>query len=194
MDTVSRIAPAALPLTAPLDAAMARLVPPGMVPPQLFLAVARNEGLFRFLVDSRLIGPTGLLDRKVLEPALREAIVLRTCVATGNDYEFNLHVQTISERMGLAWAQIEDVRQPRPVPALWSARQLAALRLVDALVGRQGVDDATYTACREVFEEDELLEITQLAGLYVGVAMLVELVRPAFDRYRFAEPVRTRPA
>jgi hypothetical protein len=34
-----------------------------------------------------------------------------------------------------------------------------------------------------------LVEIAQLAGMYFGVAMLVALLRPAFDSYRFAEPV-----
>ena len=184
-----RIAPLAQPLPERLAAAMARLVPPGMVPPQLFLTVARNEGLFRFLVDSGLIGPTGLLDRRALARELRECIVLRTCVATGCDYEFNLHVQTISARMGLSPAQIDDVRRAQPDPALWSPRQLAALRLVDAAV-RRVVDDATYAACREQFDESTLIEITQLAGLYVGVAMQVALALPTFDRYLPGEPIR----
>ena len=188
MPTEPRIQPLAQPLPPPIAHAMGRLVPPGMAPPLLFLTVARNEGLFRFLVDSGLIGPTGLLDRRVLPRPLRECVILRTCVATGCDYEFNLHVQTISARMGLSAAQIDDVRRPRPDPALWSAQQLAAMRLVDAAVRRE-VDDATHAACREQFDEAALLEVVQLAGLYVGVAMLVALARPAFDRYHPGAPL-----
>ncbi|TFZ06672.1 carboxymuconolactone decarboxylase family protein [Ramlibacter henchirensis] len=192
MPSTPRIAPAAQPLSAELAAAMERLLPPGTTPPQLFLTVARNEGLFRFLVDSGLLGPAGLLDGRRLPRALREAVILRTCVATGNDYEFNLHVQTISERMGLNWVQIEDVRREQPEPALWSREQRAAMELVDALVPRLQVSDATFAACREHLDEVTMIEITQLAGMYVAVAMQVALARPALDHYRYPEPVLVR--
>lgn len=190
MDRSPRIAPAAAPLAPTVAAGLARLLPPGMPAPQLFLTVARNEGLFTFLVDSGLLGPTGLLDRKVLAPALRECVILRVCVAARCDYEFNLHVQTISERMGLSKAQIDDVRLARPTASLWSAQQLAAMRLVDDLVPGLFVYDETFAACREVFDEATLIELTQLVGLYTGVTMLAALSRPAFDRYRPGDPVR----
>lgn len=178
----TRILPVAEPLQHPLAGHMAKLLPSGMPAPQLFLSVARNAGLFGFLVDSGLIGPTGLLDRRVLPKDLRETIILRTCVATGNDYEFNLHVQTISARMGLSPAQIADLRSDQPSPVLWPASSLAAMQLVDAVV-RRALDDDTYAAARTHFSEELLIEITQLAGLYVGVAMLVVLIRPQLDNY-----------
>lgn len=127
-----------------------------------------------------------------LRRPLRESVILRTCVATGNDYEFNLHVQTISQRMGLSWAQIMDVSSEQPDPALWSPPQLAAMELVDALVPRLHVSDATFAACREHLDEAALIEVTQLAGMYVGVAMQVALARPAFDVCRYPEPVLAR--
>ena len=163
--------------------AMAKLLPPGMKPPNLFVAIARNAGLFRHMVDIGLVGPTGLLDRRVLPKPLREAVILRTCVATRNEYEFNLHVQTISGRMGLSPAQIDDVRRPQPDAALWTAADIAALRLVDALVERT-VPDELWTASRAHFDEATLIEIAQLAGLYVGVAMQVALLQPELDSYR----------
>jgi 4-carboxymuconolactone decarboxylase len=95
----ARIAPAAIPLAEPLASQMAKLIPLGMSPPQLFLSVARNAEFFEFMLDSGWIGPTGLMDRGTLRKDVRETIILRTCVATNNDYEFNLHVQTISERI-----------------------------------------------------------------------------------------------
>jgi 4-carboxymuconolactone decarboxylase len=106
---MSRIVPIVTPLTEPLGSQMAKLILPGMRPPQLFLSVARNTGLFEYMVSSGLIGPTGLMNRRTLPNDVHETLMLRTCVATGNDYEFNLHVQTISERMGLSKVQIEDV-------------------------------------------------------------------------------------
>lgn len=178
-----RITPLSLPLPPDLAERMDRLLPPGMTPPQLFLTVARHGELFKEMVDSGLLGPTGLADRRRLAPALREAIILRTCAAARCDYEFNLHEQTISRRMGLGDAQIADLRSATPDAALWTPALLAALRLVDGLVQQLDVDDATWTSLREHFAEAELIEITQLVGHYTGVAMLAALARPALDRY-----------
>ena len=191
--THPRIAPAGEPLPPVVAQALARLLPPGMPAPNVFLTVARNEGLFAFLVDSGLLGPTGLLDRRALPRELRECVILRTCVAARNDYEFNLHVQTISSRMGLTARQIDDVRQPRPNASLWPAAQLAAMRLVDGLVQRLEVTDDTFSAARAHFDEATLIEITQLVGLYTGVAMQCALARPAFDRYQPGAPVLAKP-
>jgi alkylhydroperoxidase family enzyme len=179
-----RIAPQPLPLPADLAGRMARLLPAGMPPPQIFLTVARHGELFKEMVDSGLLGPTGLADRKRLAPALREAVILRTCVAARCDYEFNLHEQTISRRMGLSDAQIADLRQATPDAALWAPGLLAVFQLVDGLVGRLAVADATWAALRPHFDDAALLEITQLVGHYTGVAMLAALSRPAMDRYR----------
>ena len=182
--TAPRIQPAAEPLAPPLAGHMAKLLPPGMLAPQLFLSVARHAGLFGFMVESGWIGPTGLLDRRTLERDLRETIILRTCVAARNDYEFNLHVQTISARMGLSPAQIDDVRNSSLNPTLWNTRQLAVCKLVDALVGRLELPDDIYTQAHQHLSEEELIDVTQLTGLYTGVAMLVALIRPKFDRYQ----------
>lgn len=113
-----RITPRPKPLPPDLAERMARLVPAGMAPPQIFLTVARHGELFKEMVDSGWLGPTGLADRRRLAPALREAVILRTCATARCGYEFNLHEQTISRRMGLSDAQIADLRAPHPDPAL----------------------------------------------------------------------------
>jgi alkylhydroperoxidase family enzyme len=180
---MARIEPVTAPYSPALQQRFARLVPPDLTPPAIFRAVARNEGLFLQLVDSGLLGPTGLLDRRVLPTALRELLILRTCVAAGNHYEWHLHVDTISARMGLSAGQIEDTRSETPAPELWSDDQRAAMQLADALVRRLAVDDTFYAALREHFDEPTLIEMTQLVGLYTGVAMLVALARPDRDAY-----------
>ena len=182
--SVPRIAPLATPLGDPLASQMAKLIPPGMPPPQLFLSVARNAGLFEFMVTSGLIGPTGLMDRHMLPMEVRETLILRTCVATRNDYEFNLHVQTISERMGLSMAQIDDVKLEVISPILWRDDLRVLTRVVDSFVKTLKLSDGLYAEAKEHFTLEELIEITQLIGLYVGVAMMVGLIQPELDRYR----------
>lgn len=180
---MTRIPPLEAPLPPAIAQRMSRLVPATMLAPTLFRAVARNEALFSFLVDSGWLGPTGLLDRRSLPPALRETLILRVCLAAGNDYEWCLHVGTISRRMGLAEAQIADTRSPTPAPGLWDEPALAAMALADALVRTHSVDDALYARLRRSFDEATLIELTQLVGLYTGVAMMVGLVRPPADAY-----------
>lgn len=179
-----RIAPLSEPLPSNVAAAMAKLIPPGMPAPQLFLTTARNEGLFTHMVDTRMIGPTGLMDRRSLPPRLRELVILRTCVANACDYEFNLHVQTISERMGLSQSEIDDVRQPTPAASSWAAGERAVMALIDGLVARREASDEVFAAARAHHDDATLIEIVHLVGLYTGVAMMVALARPKFDRYR----------
>jgi len=180
---MARIDPVTAPYSPALQQRFDRLLPPGSAPPAIFRAVARNEPLFLHLVDTGLLGPTGLLDRRALPPRLRELLILRTCVAARNDYEWHLHVDTISERMGLTPAQIADTRQEKPSLALWSEAERAAMLLVDTLVAWLNVDDGLYAAAREHFDDAQLIEMTQLVGMYTGVAMLVALARPDRDGY-----------
>jgi len=181
-----RIAPVVPPYSATLAPRFERLMPPGMLAPAIFRTVARNEGLFAYLVDGGWLGPSGLMDRRAqstVSRALRELLILRTCVAARNDYEWHLHVDTISERMGLSRAQIADTRSADPDGALWSEAERAAMALADALVQRLDVDDALFARLRAHFEEAQLIEMTQLVGQYTGVAMLVALTRPERDDY-----------
>jgi 4-carboxymuconolactone decarboxylase len=186
-----RIAPIAEPLSQPVASQMAKLIPTGMPAPKLFLSVARNAGLFGFMVDSGLIGPTGLMDRRTLAKDVRETLILRTCVATRNDYEFNLHVQTISARMGLSAQQIDDIRSDRVSPLFWRNDLSIVTELVDSLVKNLNVSDDLYAAASKHFSDEQLIELTQLVGLYTGVAMMVGLIRPELDRYRAGPALTT---
>lgn len=182
-----RIEPVADPIPDNLAKQLAKVFPLPVSPPQLYLTIARNAGLFEDIVEMGLLGPTGLMDRARLKPSLRETIILRTCVATRNGYELNLHVRTISRMMGLSAEQIEDIRQPDPSPDYWPEEFISVMRLVDCLVRDLAVDDQVFSAARNHFDEAELIEITQLVGLYTGVAMLVALARPNYDDYELAK-------
>jgi 4-carboxymuconolactone decarboxylase len=180
---MSRIEPLRPPYSPAVRQRMESLLPPGVAAPTLFRTVARNEGLFVHLVDGGWLGRTGLLDRRVLPRPLRELLILRTCVAARNDYEWQLHVGTIAAAMGLSDAQIDDTRSPVPDASLWAPHELAAMALVDALVPGLDVSDALFARVRDHFDEPTLIEMTQLVGLYAGVAMLVALARPDADGY-----------
>ncbi len=178
-----RITPIDVVLTEPLKSKMEQIFPPQLPSPNLYRTVARNESLFIDMIDRKLLGPTGLLDRRQINPKLRELTILRTCVAGKNDYEFNLHISTISEAMGLTKEQIMDVRSDPPDATLWDESELVLMKLIDSLVGPIEVSDDLFKEVSDHYEESELIELVLLIGLYTSVAMIVAVARPAFDQY-----------
>ncbi|GAB0108529.1 hypothetical protein JMUB6875_75500 [Nocardia sp. JMUB6875] len=181
---MSRVAPVEAPFSEALQERFGRVLPPNVEPPVLYRIVARNESLFVNLVDSGTLGATGLFDRGVLERRLREVLILRTCHAASNEYEWNLHVSIgLSALMGLTAEEIADTREEAPAAETWSPAERLAMELADALVRRIAVEDTLFERLRERFDEATLIEMTQLIGWYTTVAMQVALTRPALDRY-----------
>ncbi len=178
-----RISPVDVLLQEPLKSEMAKIFPADVPSPNLYRSIARNESLFIDMIKMRLIGRTGLLDRKTIPSRLRELLILRTCVQARNDYEFNLHVKTISEKMGLKKSEIEDLCNARINDGLWLEHEVALISLVDGLVQAISVPDDIYQRVAEHYSDAELIEIVQLVGLYTSVAMLVSLIRPELDPY-----------
>ena len=180
----NRIKPLPLPLSEDIQSSMNKIFPTNLPSPNLYRLVARNKALWMDLVDAKIIGRTGLFNKKRLPPELREKIILRTCVAAKNDYEYALHIETISLQMGLTKSQIADVRNVKLNPNYWSAADLVLFQLIDGLVHKIEVTQATFDQLKQHFSEENLLDITFIVGLYTGVAMTVALGQPAFDNYR----------
>lgn len=183
LQTKSRIKPIDAELNDPLKSEMEKIFPLPVASPILYRTVAKNESLFIDLIRMKLLGPRGLLDRGQIKSRLRELTILRTCVASKNWYEFNLHITTISEMMGLSKTQIEDIRSDKPDPSLWEPSDIALMKLIDSLVARIEVDDDLFNSVSKYFNESDLIELVMLTGLYVSVAMIVALARPEFDQY-----------
>lgn len=180
----NRLKPVSLPLREDLQSTMNKIFPAALPSPNLYRIVAKNEALFKDLVESRFIGPTGLFDKKRIAPMTREKIILRTCVATRNDYEFALHEETISLKMGLSLEQIKDIQNPKPNPDFWEAKDLVLFELIDSLVLKIQVSDALFNEIAAFYEETELIEFIHIIGFYTGVAMLVAFAQPQFDNYK----------
>lgn len=179
-----RIAPLSLPLEKRTQEVMDKIFPSNIPSPNLYRIVAKNEALFTDLVDSKFIGMTGLFDKGRLAPALREKIILRTCVANENQYEFNLHVETISLKMGLTQEQIQDIAQKQYTPELWNSKDLALFQLIDQLTLTRKVDDQVAQEMLQHYPEETIVEMIHIIGFYTGVAMLVAFAQPEFDNYK----------
>jgi hypothetical protein len=67
---------------------------------------------------------------------------------------------------------------------LWREDLRILTRVVDSPVKTFELQDGLYDEARNYFSEAELIDVTQLTGLYTSVAMMVGLIRPELDRYR----------
>ncbi|MEQ5790762.1 carboxymuconolactone decarboxylase family protein [Muricauda sp. NFXS6] len=177
------IPPLELPLDKEVQELMDWIFPKEIPSPNLYRILAKNPSLFRDLIESRFIGPTGVFDKKRLDPRTRELLILRTCRANNNRYEYALHRMTISQKMGLLPEQITDIWNHSPDPGLWNDRDLSLFELVDRLTAREDTPASLHGRLSGHFSESELIDIVLLIGFYTSVSMLVAFSRPTFDHY-----------
>jgi len=140
--TQARIAPLEPPYAPPVQAALDRIMPPGVPPLALFRTLAVNERVFLRVMAG------GLLDRGSISLREREIVIDRTCARCGSEYEWGVHVVLFAERVGLTAAQVAATCAPEPEADAFPDRERLLIRLVDALHDRARVDDALWAALR----------------------------------------------
>jgi len=167
-----RIAPAAPPFGAELDAALAKLTPPGAEPLRLFRTLAHNPRvLSRFLAG-------GLLDRGSIGLRERELAILRTCARCGSEYEWGVHVAVFASRAGLSAAEVRATcLRELPADSGFGPRDRAILALCDALHERADVDDSLWRALETELAPAQIVELVVLAGFYHTVSFITNALR-----------------
>lgn len=169
----TRIAPLEPPYSAAVEAAFARIMPPGLPPLLIFRTAARSPRILDKMMASNL------LDRGSLERQDRELVILRACALCGAEYEWGVHVAAFAAKVGLNATQVADSTRADCDPALWSPRQRLLLRLVDSLHARYRVDAGLWTELAAEFSAEQLLELLMLCGQYHQIAMLVNALELA---------------
>ncbi len=166
-----RIAPLEPPYEPELDAELTRFMPPGVPPLRLFRTLARNPRVLRkFFAGS-------LLDRGSLGLRERELAILRTCFRCGSEYEWGVHVQVFAARAGLSNAEVRATCAAAPPAGLFGKRDLAVLRLCDALHDRADVDDARWQELELELAPEQIVELLVLAGFYHAVSYVTNALR-----------------
>ena len=98
--TEPRIAPLDPPYSAPVAAALERIMPAGVPPLALFRTLAVNERVFLRVMAG------GLLDRGSITLREREIVIDRTCARCGSEYEWGVHVAFFAERARLSSEEV----------------------------------------------------------------------------------------
>ena len=171
MTTAARIAPASPPFPPEVQAALDRTMPPGMPPLVLFTTLARDPRLFgKFFAG-------GLLDRGHLTLRQRELVIHRTTALNRSEYEWGVHAALFAARVQLTPEQLHSTVHGSPDDGCWSDEDRVLLRLCDALHATSTLDDALWSALRERFSDQAMLELLLLAGFYRTVSYLTNALQ-----------------
>jgi alkylhydroperoxidase family enzyme len=136
----------------------------------IFSTLARHPRLFAAF--QRFAGR--LLLRSSLPEHVRETLILRTAFVCRCDYEWVHHVE-IAQRIGLSEQVVaatggETAEAPDEHTAL-------LIRAADQLVRDHDLDDTTWTALRERYDEPQLIELCMLVGDYAMIAGVLRSLR-----------------
>jgi alkylhydroperoxidase family enzyme len=161
-----RIAPEIPPFAPEIDAALKRLMPPGVPPLVLFTTLARNPRVFqRFMA-------AGLLDKGSISLREREIVIDRATARCGSEYEWGVHVAFFAEKAGLTPIQIAATVTGASDDPVWTPRERLVLALVDALHDSNRIGDELWQKVRAEFSDAQLIELVVLTGFYHMVSFV----------------------
>jgi alkylhydroperoxidase family enzyme len=104
---------------------------------------------------------------------LRELMILRTAQLANSAYEWHQH-RIMARQAGVPERQIAELAMWRGSTA-FDARERAALRLTEDVVAGH-VEEETYKAVSEVFDNGEYIELVLTASFYVMVPRVLDAI------------------
>lgn len=168
---LARVAALEPPYSEPVQAALDRIMPPGVPPLALFRTLAVNERVFLRLMAG------ALLDRGAVTLRDREIVIDRTCARCGSEYEWGVHVAFFAQRASLSADEIAATCAPGPEACAFSPRERLLLRLVDELHDGAQVSDDLWRALRAEWTDAQLIELIALAGFYHLISFVTNALR-----------------
>ena len=189
---MTRIAPIDPPYDPATEEMLGKWMPPdsGLEPLRLFRTLAVHESLFARM---RPLG-AGILGHGLLEPRLRELMILRTCARCGAEYEWGVHATFFGESVGLTPAEIEKTARAGAEDPAWPACERAVIGLADELHDAAAVSDATFTELERHFTAPQILELVIAGGWYHTISYVIAAARVELEPWaaRFPAPGMAR--
>ncbi|HEY3753125.1 MAG TPA: carboxymuconolactone decarboxylase family protein [Pseudonocardiaceae bacterium] len=147
-----------------------RLIGQGGSELHIFTTLVRHTKLYD--VFQRFAGR--LLRRSGLPEQVRETLILRTAYLCRADYEWVQHVR-IATGIGVSEAVIAAGGTEHPAaPDEHTALLFSA---ADQLVRDHDLDDRTWTALRESYDDNQMIELCMLVGNYAMIAGVLKSLR-----------------
>ena len=174
--TQPRIPPLEPPYDPAAEEILLRWMPPesGVEPLKLFRTLLVHDSLMSRM---RPLG-AGILAHGLLEPRVRELIILRTCARCDAEYEWGVHAAFWADQVGLSDDELAaTVNAGAADPTCWSEADRAVIALADELHDAAGVTDATYANLERHFSAPQILELVVAAGWYHTIAFVINTAR-----------------
>jgi 4-carboxymuconolactone decarboxylase len=184
IESPPRIAPLEPPYDADLEAMLAKWMPPGS--DREPLALFRTLGRHADLTSRARPLASGILAKGLVEPRLREVMILRTCALTGAEYEWGVHVVAFGRPLGFTDGQLAAT--VRGGDDVWSDAERAVLRLADELHATSGVSDDLFAALERHLDAAQIIELCITSGWYHAISYVINAARIALEPWaaRFA--------
>jgi len=156
-----------------LDEETQRYAPVGSL--NIFRTLAHHPKLLkRWLVFGNHV-----LSKSTLPAREREIVILRIGWRCHAEYEFGQHT-VIGKREGLTDAEIAALtKEPSDHP--WSPADRALVDASDELHDDQCISDPTWTALKETWTDEQLIDIIFAAGQYTLVSMALNSLGVQLD-------------
>jgi alkylhydroperoxidase family enzyme len=115
---------------------------------------------------------SSLLDRGPLPLREREIVIDRTCALNACEYEWGVHVAIFAVAAELTDEQVRATVKGDADAPCWSKAEQALIAAVDALHHRATLTDTEFAALSAHYDDDQILEIIMLSGVYRTVSYL----------------------
>ena len=183
----ARVDPVRPPYPPPVAERLEAMMPPGVPPILLFRTFARNLPMTAAMSGW---GGYELSKRLSLSVRDREIIIDRTCARCRCEYEWGVHVAFFAERAGLSSQQVTSLAHGGAGDPCWTGeRDRLLIEAADALHDSAGLGDDLWHRLAGQFSEEQLLDLTMLAGWYHAISFTANGARVACEDWapRFAD-------
>lgn len=138
----------------------------------LYSILANHSKLLTAWID---FAYTIRLDCKISRE-IRELMILRGAQICQSDYEWFQH-EKMAKQCGIDQKKIDAIRD-WPNSMIFDERERLALKLMESLIENGGeIDDQLYTAIKQQFTNEEILELIMTGSFYTMVPRVLKSLR-----------------
>lgn len=135
-----------------------------------------------------LLGPmiafsNAMLEKGRLERRLKEWVILQIGRIHNCDYVYEAHKHALSR--AIMRDVLDDRHKPLDTSSFSEAEKLAIRYAQQVSSGE--VDDAVFAELRTIFDEEQIVELTVLAGYYNFICRVVNALGVESDKLKFLE-------
>jgi alkylhydroperoxidase family enzyme len=114
-----------------------------------------------------------------LPPKLRELAIVRTGIVGDSRFEYSQHLK-VARMVGVAEDKLAAIKS-WATSDKFSPAERAVMLATDELVGRNLVEDETFAALKQHLEDEQIMELFYVIGLWRMHGMIVRALHLEYD-------------